>query len=392
MNKLDDNRRVAEQLVELVKTGTTDMAPDVMRVPSAHYLDPTIWRGEIDTLFMRLPLLAGVSAEIPNPGDYKAYDYVGQPLLITRQKDGSLRAMLNVCKHRAMLLAEEGSGNCRRFSCPYHGWTYNADGSLIAVAERSKFGQVEPEELALTQLPVFERHGFIFVVLTPGQEADFENHVGPMADDMAYLNLAGAYFVGTREIQGPNWKVAYDGYLEGYHFAAAHPETINLRTFSNVMQFDAFGPHLRVGYPQRSILEQLGKVAPEKWGECETDGYDFVRTFFPNVSIFAAPEIIQISQMIPGNTPEASRTIMYFLGRDPNPSADEIVKLNEMADFLSGVVEREDYGAGLKVQRGLASSAASHVIFGRNELGNQHFHKWVEYYMSKDKSLPTPVL
>lgn len=392
MSSFEENRRVAAQLVDMVKSGTTDMAESVMRVPAAKYLDQGQWQAEIDRIFLKLPLLAGLSIEIPNPGDYKAYDYVGRPLLITRQKDGSIRAMLNVCKHRGMLLAEDGHGNCSRFSCPYHGWTYGGDGRLIGIAEKSKFGEVDTNGLELTQLPVYERNGFIFVVLTPGAEADFERFAAPMIDDMAYLDLANCYFVGTRHMKGPNWKVAYDGYLEGYHFAAAHPESIFLRTFSNLMQFDNFGPHLRVGYAQRAIVDKLEQIDPSKWGEQETEGYDYVRTFFPNVSIFAAPEIIQVSQMIPGDRPNESRTQMYFVGRNPNPSDEEIAKLNEMADFLAGVVEREDYGAGLKVQRGLASGAMKDVVFGRNERGNQHFHKWVDYYLSDDPARTEPAL
>jgi len=389
---MQSKREAVEAMLHHVRSGTTDQADHVMLVEANGYTDAEGWRREMATIFHRLPVLAGLSVELPNPGDFKAVDYCGKPLLITRLNDGSVRAMLNVCTHRGMLVAAEGTGNCKRFSCPYHGWTFANDGRLIAVADKSKFGEVDASELGLKQLPVYERAGLIFVVLQPGTSVDFEAYFGAALDDIASLDLANAHFCGTREILGANWKVAYDGYLEGYHFAAAHPETIHPRTFSNIMQFDACGPHIRIGFPQRSILEALDGVDAAELGQKENEGYDFVRTLFPNVSIFAAPELIQISQIIPGPQPNRNRTVMYFVSREPPATEQTARALDEMVEFLREVVDREDFGVGLKVQRGLESGAIDHVRFGRNERGNQYFHRWVEYYMTDDPGREAPVL
>lgn len=382
----------ADIMLHHVRSGTTDQADDVMLVEAKTYTDPRRWEREMAGIFHRLPVLAGLSVELPQPGDFKAVDYSGKPLLITRLSDGSIRAMLNVCTHRGMLVAPEGKGNCKRFSCPYHGWTFANDGQLVAVSDKRKFGEVDASELGLKQLPVYERAGLIFVVLTPGITVDFEAYFGSALDDIASLNLARTHFCGTREIFGANWKVAFDGYLEGYHFAAAHPDTIHPRTFANIMQFDVSGPHIRIGFPQRNIIEALDGCDIAQLGKNENNGYDFVRTLFPNMSIFAAPELIQISQIIPGPSPNENRTVMYFVSRDP-PATEQAAKdLDDMVEFLREVVDREDFGVGLKVQRGLESGAIDHVRFGRNERGNQYFHRWIEHYLANDPAREEPVI
>ena len=117
--------------------------------------------------------------------------------------------------------------------------------------------------------------------------------------DIAEKHFEDWHYVGQRVIHGANWKVALDGYLEGYHFQAAHPETIAPRTYTNVMAFEAYGPHMLVGYPAKTI-EKLKDIPKDELWQHENDGYDFIRLFFPNVSIFVAPEITQIAQLIPG--------------------------------------------------------------------------------------------
>ena len=175
--------REAEQMLDYVETGTTDCAETTMEVPATAYTDPAIFEREKAEIFLKLPLLAALTAEMPNPGDYKAMELLGKPVLITRKTDGTVAAMLNVCAHRGMILKPEGHGNARRFSCPYHAWTYGNDGKLIGVADPKKFGPVCKEERNLTPLPVAEAGGVIWVCLTPGLEFDIRSHLGGMLED-----------------------------------------------------------------------------------------------------------------------------------------------------------------------------------------------------------------
>lgn len=382
----------AAKMLEFVESGTTDSADASMEVPASAYTDPAWFDREMQHIFLKLPLLAALSAEIPQPGDFKAMDLMGKPILITRKSDGGVAAMLNVCTHRGMILQPEGHGNKKRFSCPYHAWTFLNDGKLLGVAEPGKFGPVCKEERNLTALPCVEAAGIVWVCLTPGETIDIEAHLGGMLKDLEVQELDKWHYCGSRRIYGPNWKIAYDGYLEGYHFAAAHPETIHPRSFSNIMHFTAFGPHMRVGYPQVTIKEKLEAAPRETWGEIENTGYDFVRTIFPNISIFFAPEITQVAQLIPGPTPGQNTTNLLFIRREPPRDDADAAAIEGMMDWLSEVVDREDYGVGLQVQKGLASGAVPTVIFGRNERGNQYFHRYVDYLLSEDADAQPPVL
>ena len=379
----------AEAMVSYVDNHTTDLADDVMPVPAKNYTSPAMFEQELDLIFKRLPLLAALTIEMPKPGDFKTLTMVGKPVLLTRGKDGVVRAFLNVCTHRGNKLAMEKKGNCSRFSCAYHAWTFSNDGRLLGIAERAKFGEVDASTLNLTALPCQEVAGFIFVALTPGVDIDMPAFLGGMLEDLEGQKFKDWYYVGAKEIQGANWKIAYDGYLEGYHFAAAHPTTIAPRSYSNIMHFDVFGPHMRVGFPTYSI-GKLKDLPREEWGQHENDGYDFVRTLFPNVSIFVAPELTQIAQLLPGPTAGENRTVLHYLSKVAPKNDEEEAQLQSFSQFICNVVNEEDYMLGLKVQEGLTSGALDHVVFGRNERGNQIFHKWVDYYLRNDPAASRP--
>lgn len=383
--------RSVEAMLTYVETQTTDQASDILKVPARDYLDPARFEREMALIFKRLPLMLALSIELPKPGDYKAMEVMEVPVLITRDRDGQVHAMLNVCTHRGAPLVKPGQGSASRFSCPYHAWTFHNDGRLLAVSDRAKFGEVDKDCHRLKQLPCQEVAGMIFVILTPGLEIDVTSYLGGMLDDLESLGFANWHFCGNRDIFGANWKIAYDGYLEGYHFAAAHPETVHPRTFSNIMHFEGFGPHLRIGFPQRTIAT-LRDVPRTEWHRHQNDGYDFVRTLFPNLSIFVAPEIAQIALLLPGPTPGENRTILTYV--TPKAPADEAdrEKMTMMASFFGDVTNQEDYVLGLSIQKGLEAGGLDHVTFGRNERGNQYFHRWVDHYLKDDPASPPPSL
>jgi len=213
-----------------------------------------------------------------------------------------------------------------------------------------------------------------------------------MLDDYEAMDFSNWSYLGSRVIEGANWKVAFDGYLEGYHFSSLHPETIYPRTPSNCMHFEGFGANMRIGFPQRRIAQTLGEVPRDTWGQQENNGFDFVRIFFPNVSCFIAPEITQVAQLFPGPTPDRNRTVLNYLRRDPPRDDAERVELEGMIDFFRDVTYKEDYLIGLEIQRGLEAGAHDDLVFGRNERGNQFFHEWLNWYLEDDAEMPEPVM
>jgi len=245
-------------------------------------------------------------------------------------------------------------------------------------------------ERGLRELPCAERGGMIFVCLTPNAPIDLDTYFQGYLEDFEALDFANWTYLGARTIHGANWKVAFDGYLEGYHFASLHPESINPRTPSNCAHYEGFGPNIRIGFPQRRIGEALRSVPREAWGEQENNGFDFVRIFFPNVSIFIAPEITQVAQLFPGPTPAENRTVLNYLRRNPVADGEDAAAVEAMINFFRDVTYQEDYVIGLQIQKGLESGAHDEVVFGRNERGNQYFHEWLNWYLEDDVSQPRP--
>lgn len=381
----------AEKMLEYVENDGTFMTEKVMTVPTASYTDADQWGAEIELIFKRVPLMLALSCELPNPGDYKAMEAVGMPVLISRNRAGEVNAFLNVCSHRGAPVAQDGHGNCARFTCKYHGWTFGGDGKLIAISDRAKFGEVDKSTRSLRQLPCVEKNGMIFVCLTPDAPIDIDSYFGAMLDDYEKVGLKDWTFLGSRVIEGANWKIAFDGYLEGYHFAMLHPETIFPRTPSNVMHYEGFGPNIRIGFPQRSIAK-LREIPREQWDDQENNGFDFVRIFFPNVSAFLAPEIAQIAQLFPGPTPDKNRTVLLYARKDAPRDEEDKANIEQMIDFLRDVTYNEDYVIGMEIQKGLESGAHEDLVFGRNERGNQYFHEWLNWYLQDDPTLPKPVM
>jgi phenylpropionate dioxygenase-like ring-hydroxylating dioxygenase large terminal subunit len=391
MDRVQQIGDVAEIMLDYVENKKTHQTATTMTVPSRSYVDPDQWEAEMELVFKRVPLMLAFTAEMPNPGDFKAMDVIGLPVLISRDKKGQVRAFLNVCAHRGAPVATEGHGNCPLFVCKYHGWTYGQDGKLIGISEASKFGEVDKAMHGLRQLPCDERAGMVFVWLTPGTPLNLDEYFQGYLADFEALDFGKWSFLGTRVIEGANWKIAFDGYLEGYHFASLHPETIFPRTPSNCMHYEGFGPNMRIGFPHHAI-PKLRDVPRADWGNQENNGFDFVRIFFPNVSAFIAPEITQIAQLFPGPTPDKNRTVLNYLRREPIRDEEDRANAEAAINFFRDVTYKEDYLIGLEIQKGLESGAQEDLIFGKNERGNQFFHEWLNWYLQDDPTLPKPVM
>jgi phenylpropionate dioxygenase-like ring-hydroxylating dioxygenase large terminal subunit len=359
-----------------VKAGSVDQAEALHRVPARNYFDPERGRAEVERVFRRLPLVLAFSCELREPGAYKATSAAGVPVLITRADDGSVRAFLNACSHRGAIVAADGLGCARRFTCPYHGWTYAADGALVGIANRSEFGEVDAGRLGLTPLPAAERAGLVFVALRPDAPLDLDSFLCGYGDVLAHLGLDGCTLVGRQAVAGPNWKIAYDGYLDFYHLPILHRDSFGPRMPSQAL-YDAWGPHQRVSMPNPG-LAKLESQPEDEWDvEALIGG---VWTVFPHVSIAdfqAGGKIYMVSQLFPGAGAGESITVQSFLATR-EPDADAHAAIEKIMQFLLHVVRDEDYATGLRIQRALEAGALRDVLFGRNESGGQRFHRFVE--------------
>jgi phenylpropionate dioxygenase-like ring-hydroxylating dioxygenase large terminal subunit len=252
---------VMARLVEHYRNQSTDRAESQWREPVRNYRDPVLWQREIDAVHKKVPLPLALSCELPEPDTYKAIDVAGTPVLITRDRKGDVHAMLNVCRHRGSELVPEGTGRTKRLTCPYHAWSYDLAGCLTGVYGEETFGGVDRSAMGLVALPAVERAGIVFVSLDPKATIDLDTWLGPeLINLLEAMALDSTYHYSTRWLDGPNWKVVIDGYLEGYHFASLHRTTVYRTNFSNMAAFDPWGPHQRNAFALRPIAHAAEKI------------------------------------------------------------------------------------------------------------------------------------
>jgi phenylpropionate dioxygenase-like ring-hydroxylating dioxygenase large terminal subunit len=360
------------------KAGSTPSQTDaVLRVPAARYLDRDRWEREV-AFFRRTPLMLALGGELRGPNSFKAVTVMNTPVLLVRGPDLQVRAFVNSCSHRGAQVVDEGHGVSRRFACPYHNWIYDTLGAAVGIADREWFGDVDLDELALTPLPCAERAGLVFVVLTPGAPMDIDAHLHGYDRVLDFFGFGDWHLISQRELVGPNWKIAYDGYLDFYHLPYLHRASFG-PNISNKATYTAWGPHQRVLQPDPALI-QLEDLPEDDWNLDAVAGG--VWTIFPHVSFAGGAGGGLVSQLFPGDSPGTSVTIQnYFVAAEPDEAqrADALKK----ADFLEHVVRDEDYRTGIRQQRALETGARSEVLFGRLEGGGQTFHRLLDQYLGE---------
>ncbi|MDX1581058.1 MAG: aromatic ring-hydroxylating dioxygenase subunit alpha [Alphaproteobacteria bacterium] len=375
---------MAKHNMTLAREDTIDLAPSVMQVPASYYTDEERYQQEVDKIFKRVPLMLATTPELSEPGDYKAMKVAGLPVLILRQKDGEISAFINSCSHRGAQIVMDGTGKApSRLVCPYHAWTFDQKGKLVGVAAAEEFGEIDKSCYGLTELQAFERAGLIWVNVDPDSNIEIENFLAGYDEILNEFDFENWILFDQRTIKGPNWKTAYDGYLDLYHLPVLHKETFG-PNMSNQAQYYSWGPHQRAVSPSRSIDNHLDSIPEDDWPSSIL--LLGVWTIFPHISIASfdgGGRGVMVSQLMPGETVGESYTTQYYLMETP-PTPEQEVEANKQFKLLEYVVETEDYGTGKRQFDALAAGTRDHVLFGRNEGGGQRFHGWVDRLIEAD--------
>jgi nitrite reductase/ring-hydroxylating ferredoxin subunit len=381
---------ITRREVENLQNGRIDLMPDVLEVPAASYVDQQQWQAEVDRIFKRLPLALAFSTEFAEPGAFRTMEVAGVPVLIARDQAGGIGAFVNMCSHRGNYVMNEASGVAKSFRCGYHAWNYGLNGDLISVFDEKNFGHVDKSCHGLTRLPAAERAGIVWVTLNPASNLDVDRFLCGYDAMLEHLSLADTHLVGRQVLEGPNWKVAYDGYRDFYHVPILHRETFG-PDLPHQPDFYAWGPHVRLTAPGN--YREVANKRESEWTMADlTPG---VWTIFPNISIAGGRRgrgpgdgMYMVSQLFPGASPGESVTVQNFLSLKPPGDVDQEAVAAYMA-WMVDVVRDEDYYTGFRVQRALATGAKSHTLFGRNEGGGQMFHRWVQQLVATDdEALP----
>lgn len=365
---------VMARLIEHYRGTSTDQAPGQWREPVRAYRDPGLWEREIREVFRKVPLPLALSCELPGPGSYKAISVAGIPVVMTRDSSGTAHAMINSCRHRGGEIVAAGTGQASRLTCPYHSWSYDLDGCLRGVYAERTFGPVDRAAMSLLTLPAAERAGLIFVSLDRAAAIDLDQWLGPeLITLLGSLGLDRCFHYSTRTLDGPNWKVVIDGYLEGYHFASLHRTTVYRTNFSNMAAFDSWGPHQRNAFALRPIAGAVG-LPREQWDPALCVGA--IYWLFPGLAVAGGwRSQVVVSLVLPGTSWDTSHTQQILALRREPADDDERKAAEHTRDWFHDVVMDEDYATAFGVQRGLAALDGEDFVFGRNEPGVQHFHR-----------------
>ena len=192
-------------------------------LPQPFYVDADLFDYDMDAIFHRSWLLVGFEVELSEPGNYMALTIGRSPILIVRQKDGSIAGFFNSCRHRGAQICADGHGRTPSLVCPYHQWTYALDGRLRNAARMAP--EFDKSQHGLKPIAVEAVEGCIYICLSPDHAPDFEPFRDALAPILAPHRLRSAKLASSMAIvDRANWKLVMENGRECHHCSVCHPE------------------------------------------------------------------------------------------------------------------------------------------------------------------------
>jgi phenylpropionate dioxygenase-like ring-hydroxylating dioxygenase large terminal subunit len=304
---------------------------------------------------------------IPNAGDYETFDLGPESVLVLRDRDGSIRAFHNVCRHRGARLLD-GAGNCAAaITCPYHGWSYRPDGGLIGMPVRDSFPGLDRSQHALRAVRVNLAFGFVFVCLAAQADGSYPVPVstawGRLGEELKAYRTEEMVPLSpiTSDVWNVDWKIAMDNYLESYHVPIGHPGLY--RMFTPDYDDQAFVPGVARGISwlrekrsarwseglYQSLIQRAATHLPEDQRRC----WRFYSAL-PNLGIDVYPDMMDFFQVLPAGPGKCIiRGAVFGL---PGVTR-ELRAVRFLSGRINASVNEEDKWLCERVQRGLQSSS-----------------------------------
>lgn len=366
----EDQVAMIRRIFDHVESGTTTYADGIYRNPISNYTAAERLEREREALFRRTPVLLGLGARIREPGEYMVEDIAGREILAVRGTDGKVRAFHNVCRHRGAPVAE-GCGKTRRFTCPYHAWTYGLDGKLQVIPDQQSFAGVDKATHGLVEVPAAERFGLLFVQ-AGGGEMDIDAHLAGIGRDMEPYGFESFHHYRSLTIRrNMNWKLSPETFMEGYHLQYLHSGTVGPIFFSNLMVCDTFGTHSRLIVPRRKVMNLKDRPEAE-WDLVPETA--MVYTFFPNVTFVVQAGHIEMWRAYPdGRDPARCRVEVSVFTPQKVETEKARAFYEKNVDLAIRTVDGEDFPLSERIQAGHAAMAQDAVTYGRNEPGLIHY-------------------
>ncbi|MDD9909204.1 MAG: Rieske 2Fe-2S domain-containing protein [Ahrensia sp.] len=371
-----------DEILGLRRERSAYLDETVTHSPVNRYLDEQRFSDERAQIFRKQPLLIAHSSELVEDGGFLSRDICGAPILLTRDRSGEAHAFFNVCRHRGARLVEAEEGCKHRFSCPYHAWTWDNTGRLIAIPHKDQgFPDLDKGDYGLKRIALKESQGWLWVRLDGDGNDDeaLSNHIAELADDLNWLQMGDLTVHAVHErVWNCNWKIVVEGGLESYHFRVAHAKTIGALFHDNLSTYRAFGPHIR-SILARTSVDDLVEIPRKQWRI--RDHANVLYTLFPNSAWLVQSDHVVLIQFAP-ETVSQTRIRCVTL----RPKQNEALTENQQSYWdknhaLTVKTLAEDFELGEKIQAGLDLGVNDVLTFGRYEGALDLFNRTVDEHL-----------
>lgn len=367
-------------------------------LPGRDYTDAGFFAAEQEHIFEKMWFCAARASELTGPGSFRTVTVGRESVLLTRNRRGEPKAYFNVCRHRGARLCTEESGQAQRaFQCPYHAWTYDFDGKLVAAPNLTRMPDIDRVEYGLAPIAVREWLGYLWVCLAsdpPSFESTVLQEVVERLGDLGALERYGVedLRVGRRityDVKA-NWKLIVENFMECYHCATIHPElTEVLPEFA-----DGYAAQYFVGHGAQFGEDIQGFTIDGSPGveaiPTVDDGQDrryFAVTVKPQVFINLVPDHVIFHRMYP-LAPD--RTVVecdwLFLPGVVESGVDLTASVE-----LFDRVNQQDFDACERCQPSMSSRLYRNGgVLVPSEHHIAQFHDWVHQHVGGDAVGSTP--
>lgn len=366
-----------------MKDAIEELAENVARpfaearaMPPSVYTSEDFLARELSHVFSKDWFCVGRASALAVPGDYTTLDLAGQPIIVVRDHQGTLRALSNVCLHRMSTLLE-GRGQTRTITCPYHAWTYNLDGQLRGAPAMTRNEGFCKADYRLPQIACEEWLGWVFVTLNPDAPpvAEQLSKVEALVGDYDMASYGETFF--ETHVWDTNWKVLAENFMESYHLPVCHAATVGALSRLE----DMHCPPGEAAFNWHTILKddtlRIATAHPDNTrltGERRRTTY--LLAIYPSLLITLTPGYFWYLTLHPQGTGRVRIGFGGGMAREYMGDADAQAHFTQLKTLLDEV-NVEDRGCTEKVFRGLSSAAAAPGHLSHLERPNYDFARYI---------------
>ncbi|MFV3128334.1 aromatic ring-hydroxylating oxygenase subunit alpha [Niveispirillum sp. KHB5.9] len=386
-------------MADAIRTLTGDQtgldADDDFSLPGWIYRDADFHDVEREVIFRTSWQIVCHNNDIPNPGDYHTFNFLGESVVVLRGEDGVVRAFHNVCRHRAARLLDGDVGNCgKRIVCPYHAWTYNTEGALTGVPYRKEFPDFRLADYPLLAVEFEIYHGFIFIRLENNGGPSVAQMMAPYEHEIEPYRLEELVPLGrvTMRPRAVNWKNVGDNYSDSLHITVAHPGLTRLFGYGYGLEakewVDKMWGYL-IDPPSKNLSERFYQKYLPEVPHLPADRQRLWTYFklWPNQAFDIYPDQIDFMQWIPTSPTESViREIAYV-----HPDERREMKAVRYANWrINRQVNIEDKALIERVQQGMNGKAYSTGPLGKNEVSLRSFARRIRSLIPESRLAQAP--